>query len=141
VRQGLPWKVGLSYVGFEVLTAVVMKSSAFWDIVSCSSLKVNQSFGGIPLTTCFMLVSWWLIFRPWGWRRHVPPKRRLTCNWLHEVVSKKIGLFNCSAEQEIPCFYVTGKRLHFQNYWLDYLVYQLNLQYVAHICRADMGHE
>jgi hypothetical protein len=31
----------LFVVGFEVLTAVVMKSSIFWDITSCSPLKVN----------------------------------------------------------------------------------------------------
>jgi hypothetical protein len=31
---------------FEVLTAVVMKSSIFWDIMSCSTLKVNRHFGG-----------------------------------------------------------------------------------------------
>jgi hypothetical protein len=29
------------YVGFEVLTVVVMKSIIFWDITPCSSLKVN----------------------------------------------------------------------------------------------------
>jgi hypothetical protein len=34
------------YVGFEVLTAVVMKSSVFWDITPCSPLKVNRHFGG-----------------------------------------------------------------------------------------------
>jgi hypothetical protein len=28
-------------VGFEVLTDVVMKSSIFWDITPCGSLKVN----------------------------------------------------------------------------------------------------
>jgi hypothetical protein len=32
-------------VGFEVLTAVVMKSTIFWDITSCSPLKVNRRFG------------------------------------------------------------------------------------------------
>jgi hypothetical protein len=30
-----------SDVGFEVLTAVVMKSSVFWDITPCSPLKVK----------------------------------------------------------------------------------------------------
>jgi hypothetical protein len=35
------------YVGFEVLTAVVMKSSVFWDITQYNSLKVNQHFGRI----------------------------------------------------------------------------------------------
>jgi hypothetical protein len=33
-------------VGFEVPTAVVMKSSIFWDITPCSPLKVNWCFGG-----------------------------------------------------------------------------------------------
>jgi hypothetical protein len=28
-------------VGFEVLTAVVMKSTIFWDITPCCSLSVN----------------------------------------------------------------------------------------------------
>jgi hypothetical protein len=34
-----------SYFGSEVLTAVVMKSSAFWDITPCSPLRVNRRFG------------------------------------------------------------------------------------------------
>jgi hypothetical protein len=32
-------------VGFEV-TAVVMKSTIFWDIMPCSPLSVNRRFGG-----------------------------------------------------------------------------------------------
>jgi hypothetical protein len=32
------------HVGFEVLTAVVMKT--FWDITPCSQLNVDQHFGG-----------------------------------------------------------------------------------------------
>jgi hypothetical protein len=35
----------------EVLTAVVMKSSIFWDIKLCSPLKYNRRFGG----TCRLL--------------------------------------------------------------------------------------
>jgi hypothetical protein len=35
-----------TFVGFEVLTPVVMKSSIFWDIKPCSPLKVNRRFGG-----------------------------------------------------------------------------------------------
>jgi hypothetical protein len=34
------------YLGLEVLTAVVMKSIAFWDITLCIPLKVNRRFGG-----------------------------------------------------------------------------------------------
>jgi hypothetical protein len=33
------------YVGLEVLTAVAMKSSIFWDITPRSPLKVNNRFG------------------------------------------------------------------------------------------------
>jgi hypothetical protein len=32
----------LMYSGFEVLTAVVMKGSVFWDIMLCSQLKVGN---------------------------------------------------------------------------------------------------
>jgi hypothetical protein len=38
-------KTDLKYVGFEVLTAVVMKSTTFWDITPCNPLKVNPRFG------------------------------------------------------------------------------------------------
>jgi hypothetical protein len=36
----------LRHVGFEVITAVVLKSTIFWDRTPCSPLKVNQQFGG-----------------------------------------------------------------------------------------------
>jgi hypothetical protein len=35
----------LVLVEFEVLIAVVMKSTIFWEIVPCSPLKVNRRFG------------------------------------------------------------------------------------------------
>jgi hypothetical protein len=38
--------MGWENVGFEVITAVVIKSSSFWDITPCSPLKVNRHFGG-----------------------------------------------------------------------------------------------
>jgi hypothetical protein len=44
-----------NYIGFELLTTVVMKSSVFWDIMPCSSLKVNRHFGGTCLLSCFLL--------------------------------------------------------------------------------------
>jgi hypothetical protein len=43
-------------IGFEFLTAVVIKSSIFWDITPCSPLKVNRRFGETCRTliaTCF----------------------------------------------------------------------------------------
>jgi hypothetical protein len=33
-------------VGFEVFTAVVMKSIIFWDMTPCSPLCSNRRFGG-----------------------------------------------------------------------------------------------
>jgi hypothetical protein len=33
-------------VGFEGLTAVVMESSIFWNLMPCSPLKVNSRFEG-----------------------------------------------------------------------------------------------
>jgi hypothetical protein len=35
-------------VGFEVFTAVVMKSIIFWDVTPCSLLSYNRRFGGTP---------------------------------------------------------------------------------------------
>jgi hypothetical protein len=32
-------------VGFEVFTAVVMKSIIFWDVTPCSLLRCNRRFG------------------------------------------------------------------------------------------------
>jgi hypothetical protein len=34
------------HAGFEVLTAVVMNNTTFWDITPCSPLSVNRRFGG-----------------------------------------------------------------------------------------------
>jgi hypothetical protein len=48
----------------------------------------------ILLVTCFhagFLCS--LFFRPWRWRRYVPPKCQLTLNVLHGVISQKMVLF------------------------------------------------
>jgi hypothetical protein len=38
-----------------------------------------------------------LFLRPWRWRRYVPPKRRLTLNGLHNVISQKLLLFITTA--------------------------------------------
>jgi hypothetical protein len=43
-------------VGFEVLAAVVIKSSVFWDTTPCSALKLNRRFKG----TCLQLQGWWM---------------------------------------------------------------------------------
>jgi hypothetical protein len=77
-------------VGFEVLTAVVIKSTIFWGITPCSPLKVNRRFGG---TYRLHLQS-----RRTRWKRY-SPKRRMTFNGLHGVISQKIVFFITTAER------------------------------------------
>jgi hypothetical protein len=74
--------------GFEVLTAVVMNTSIFWDITLYSSIKVNLRFGGTYLPT---------------WRLHVPPERPLTFIELYGIIFQKRAIF------PNPCirFYLT----------------------------------
>jgi hypothetical protein len=43
---GVCTRIMLNYVEGEVLTAVVMRSSFFWDLTPCSPLNVNRRFGG-----------------------------------------------------------------------------------------------
>jgi hypothetical protein len=63
-----------AYIGSEVLAAVVMNNSIFWDVTPCSPLKVNRRFEGIP-------------------KLHVPPKRRLIFTGIRGVVSQKTENF------------------------------------------------
>jgi hypothetical protein len=49
------------YLGFEVLTVTVMKSSIFWGIMPCSLLKANWHFRGI----CHLHLQGWRISHTW----------------------------------------------------------------------------
>jgi hypothetical protein len=100
-------------VGFEDLTVVVIKSSAFWDITPCSLLKVNQRFRGTcrppssgsknkPSTrnqreaASYVIHAGFvlgLFFDTEDQGRHVPLKRWLTFNRLHGIISQKIELY------------------------------------------------
>jgi hypothetical protein len=77
------------WVGFQVLTAAVMKVSVFWYITPSSPSKINRTFGGTCrlrlqgrrlvalLASRFPLVSFLAyFFRHWRWRRYVRSKRR-----------------------------------------------------------------
>jgi hypothetical protein len=88
-------------VGFEVLTAVIMKSTILWDVTVCSLLIVDVS----ESSACHLLSRWFLahlIFPHWRWRRYVPPKRWLTFNGLHSVISQKMVLFVKGCIHRIP---------------------------------------
>jgi hypothetical protein len=69
---------------FQQLHIHNLKSTSFWDITLCSSLKVNSRLGEKNL---FHLHS-----RAWKWNRYIPPKRRLTFNGLHGVMYQNIVL-------------------------------------------------
>jgi hypothetical protein len=94
------WNLQLQRVEFEVLIAVVIKTSIFWDITPCSPFKVNRHIGGI-----FRLH---LQERRISEAKNQPEagskqssggdmflqKLWLTFNGLHGVISQKIELFN-----------------------------------------------
>jgi hypothetical protein len=82
-----------------------LKSDIFWDITPCSPLKVNRRFGGwcrlhLQSSACHLLSRWFLallILQTWKWRLYGAPKRRLTLNGLHSVISQKMILFITTA--------------------------------------------
>jgi hypothetical protein len=99
-------------IGFQVLTAVVMKSSIFWDKLPCGPFEINRLFGGTCrlnlqgrgissacgtqlacylLSRCFPVCH--ILRTLWRRRRHVTPKRLLTFNGLHGIISQKIEQF------------------------------------------------
>jgi hypothetical protein len=127
------------YVGFEVLTAVVMKYSILWDIILCSSLKVSLHFGG----TCRLHLQVQKISQARNkdesrWQtEHVPLKHRLTLNGLRGVISHKTELFN-------RYIYISLRIVHKNFYWTnneiflykriqeDYLIPKFTLVHTNH---------
>jgi hypothetical protein len=70
---------------------VVMKSINFWDITPCSPLSVNRRFGGTYRLHIQGRRN--KLSKKSASKRVVHPKRRLTLNRLHGVISKKLILF------------------------------------------------
>jgi hypothetical protein len=71
-------------VGFEVYTAVVLKSIFFWDMTPCSALSGTRRFGGTSGTTQGTT------------RRHIPEEDTLQyVFWFYESRIGDISL-NCN---------------------------------------------
>jgi hypothetical protein len=100
--------------GFEVLTAVAMKRSIFRDIKPCRPLKANRRICHLHLqgqkisqarnqrktgsNLCWFLLG--LSFDPEDGDMFFP-KRRLTFNGLHGVISQKTEFFFCFPPESI----------------------------------------
>jgi hypothetical protein len=120
----------LFLVGFEVFTAVVMKSIIFWDMTQCSPSSFNRRFGEAyrlhlqgrrnkfsknqqaSKQICWVFLN--LFLRPWRWRRYVPPKRRLKLDGLHGVYPRRWYSSLCvSAEVQTGNLLNTNQKSHF----------------------------
>jgi hypothetical protein len=66
---------------------IYMKSTIFWDITPCSSLKVNRLFGGTYRIHLQARIS----------QARYQRESRLTFNRLHAIISQKIVLFITTA--------------------------------------------
>jgi hypothetical protein len=89
-------------VGFQVLTAVIMKSSIVWDIMSCSPLKANRSFRGIcylifrvedealsaQFASCFHMFLWNVSWGSRDYRTRCPTRQNCSlyfaCRLFHD---------------------------------------------------------
>jgi hypothetical protein len=104
------WRTGMNdvHTGFEVLRVVVMKSSVFWDVMSCSPLKTNRRFGGTYLLSSSHLFPAWFILRTWRWRLHFPLKRQLTFNEFTALYSRQqnsLLMFIFNKQKKNPLFH------------------------------------
>jgi hypothetical protein len=59
------------FAGFQLLTALIMKSTIIWDMIPCSSLEVNRRFGG---TYCLYLQG----------RKIIPARNECESKWQAE---------------------------------------------------------
>jgi hypothetical protein len=66
---------------YFIFTNYLVKSFVFRNTILWSPLKVNR-------------LLLWL----WRWRRHVPPKRRLTFNGLHGIIAEYRTVYNHGCE-------------------------------------------
>jgi hypothetical protein len=70
-------------------------------------------------SACYLLSRWilaWFILRSWRFKRHFPPKCRLTFNGLYDVISQKTELFITTAvrnSRPTLSTFILGERFKF----------------------------
>jgi hypothetical protein len=95
-------------VGFAGPTAVVMKSSIFWDIILCSPLKVEQHFGETcrphlqGQTVSQAKTSMKQVVPCWQWQ-HVPHK----VGWLSKWYPVSHNMFYILSQWSLPTEFFT----------------------------------
>jgi hypothetical protein len=67
-----------------------------FSVLDSSTSTLNLSFNWLRAVMLCLLPALcqflvWHVLRPWGWRRHVPPKGRLIFNRLHGFISQKVN--------------------------------------------------
>lgn len=103
------WLIGSQFfIGFEVLTVLVVSNPVFWDVMPFNLLKIHPCVRGnchLDLqgwrmsyrrnqheadssAWCWILA--WLIFQPWSWRQLVRMKYEFSFSGLHSDASQKI---------------------------------------------------
>jgi hypothetical protein len=83
---------------FEVHTAVIMKSTNFWGVMSYSKVEGRRNilspFSGSKSKLCFppasSLFLAWITIQAWRWRQYVPLKHQWVSTGLHIVTSQSI---------------------------------------------------
>jgi hypothetical protein len=78
--------------GLAVLIAAGIKISIFWDMKSCSPLKVNRRFGGTSLAA-MMLVSSLTYSSTQKTEATCPSEMSINFNGPHGVISQKTEFF------------------------------------------------
>jgi hypothetical protein len=91
----------IEFIGFEVLTSVIMKNTVFWDMTPCSPVVVHRRFGrtycmhfqdrilSLEIKQfCFLITSYWL-----QWKKYVTPEHQRISTSLHGVTYQNTVLF------------------------------------------------
>jgi hypothetical protein len=93
---------GVSVLRFQILTAVTMKFTVFWDVTPCILVAVYQLFGGKcglylqgtrhgEQQKTFSMLD---VFLSWRRTRYAPPIHQKISTRLHGIISEYTLMFN-----------------------------------------------